>query len=99
MLQQEEPDDFVLATGKTTSVRKFVELAFNHIGIEIGWMGSGINEVGYDSATGKPLVNVDENILTIEVDILQGDASKAKSLDGKRQSPWNNLLLKWSTPL
>ena len=101
MLQQEEPDDFVLATGKTTSVRKFVELAFNHIGIEIGWMGSGINEVGYDTATGKPLVNVDEKYFRpAEVDILQGDASKAKkSLDGKRQSPWNNLLLKWSTPL
>lgn len=87
MLQQEEPDDFVLATGKTTSVRKFVELAFNHIGIEIGWMGSGINEVGYDTATGKPLVNVDEKYFRpAEVDILQGDASKAKKKLGWKAS-------------
>ena len=56
MLQQSKPKDFVLATGKTFSVRQFVELAFNELNIEIKWKGSGVNEIGYDSKTDKVLL-------------------------------------------
>ena len=61
MLQQEEPQDFVLATGVTASVREFVELAFKELNIVIKWKGSGVNEVGVDEKTNKALVKVDKN--------------------------------------
>jgi GDPmannose 4,6-dehydratase len=78
MLQQKNPDDFILATGKTTSVRLFVELAFKEAGIEIEWTGTGLLEKGMDQKTGKVLVEVSEQLFRpAEVDILIGDASKA----------------------
>ena len=80
MLQQEEPDDYVLATGESHSVREFVEKAFAHIGRTIAWKGSGIAEKGIEKATGKVLVEVDPRYFRpTEVDQLLGDASKARS--------------------
>ncbi len=80
MLQQPLADDYVLATGKTTSVRHFVELAFQFLDINIGWVGSGIYEEGIDRKTGKVLVEVSpEYFRPTEVDILLGAPHKAKS--------------------
>lgn len=79
MLQAEEPDDYVLATGETHTVRGFIEIAFNHVGIKIEWSGTGIDEIGTDSATGKVLVSIDPRYFRpSEVDLLLGDPSKAK---------------------
>ena len=79
MLQQSNPKDYVLATGKTFSVRQFVEMAFKEVNIEIKWKGSKIDEIGYDSKTNKVLVKVDKDYYRpTEVDILQGDFSKAE---------------------
>ncbi len=79
MLQQEHPEDFVVATGKTYSVRTFVEHAFKQVAINIQWKGSGINEVGHDALTGKQLVAVDAVYFRpTEVDLLCGDAKKAR---------------------
>ncbi len=79
ILQQRKPDDFVLATGKTHSVREFVEIAFNEVGIKIKWEGKGINEVGKDLKTQKILIRVDKKYFRpTEVDILHGDYTKAK---------------------
>ena len=78
MLQQEKPDDFVIATGRTTAVRDFVALAFKEIGIDIVWNGSGLEETGADAKTGKILVRVDPRYFRpTEVDLLLGDPSKA----------------------
>lgn len=80
MLQQTEPDDYVIATGKTHLVREFVEAAFKEIGIKIEWKGSGVKEKGIDPKTGNTLVRIDEQFFRpAEVDILIGDASKAKA--------------------
>ena len=79
MLQQDEPDDFVIATGKTHSVREFVELAFREVGIEIGWQGEGVNEVGVDQATGDVVIEIDPRYYRpTEVELLLGDPTKAK---------------------
>lgn len=79
MLQQDVPDDFVIATGQAHSVREFVELAFGQVGIAIAWRGSGVNEVGYDVQTGKDLIFIDPRYFRpAEVDFLLGDASKAR---------------------
>lgn len=79
MLQQDTPDDFVLATGQTQSVRSFIEHAFNEVGIKIKWKGSGVNEVGFDEQTGKVLIKIDpEYFRPTEVDLLIGDTSKAE---------------------
>ncbi len=79
ILQQKKPDDFVLATGKTHTVRKFVELAFKEVDIIIQWEGTGLKEIGKDSRTGNILVRVDKKYFRpTEVDILLGDYSKAK---------------------
>ena len=79
ILQQKKPDDFVLATGETHTVRKFVELAFREVDIIIQWAGTGLKEVGKDSRTGNILVRVDKKYFRpTEVDILLGDYSKAK---------------------
>jgi GDPmannose 4,6-dehydratase len=80
MLQQDEPEDFVAATNKTYTVRYFVELAFREVGIDIEWRGEGVDEKGYDKATGKILVEVSPNYFRpTEVDLLIGDYSKAKA--------------------
>lgn len=78
MLQQEEPDDYVLATGETTAVRSFVEWAFADAGFTLEWRGSGVDEKGYDLATGRCLVAVDPRYFRpTEVDLLIGDPTKA----------------------
>lgn len=83
ILQHDEADDFVLATGETHSVREFVEAAFREIGAQIEWRGSGVEEIGVDAASGRVLVEVDPNYFRpTEVDALLGDASKAKRLLG-----------------
>jgi GDPmannose 4,6-dehydratase len=79
MLQQETPDNYVLATGETHSVREFVELAFEEIGVKILWKGSGLDEVGVNSLTGEILVQVNKKYYRdIDIECLIGDASKAK---------------------
>lgn len=79
MLQQEQPDDYVLATGVTTEVRQFVAWAFTEIDIHLDWKGCGVDEKGYDAATGRCLVEVDSRYFRpTEVDILVGDAAKAR---------------------
>jgi len=79
MLQQNDPDDFVLATGQAHSVREFVERAFTHIGVGLVWEGTGVDEVGKDAKTGKVVVKVDPVLFRPqEVNYLLGDASKAK---------------------
>ena len=79
MLQQEQPEDFVIATGQTRTVREFVEYAFAEIGVEIGWRGQGIEETGYDKADGRVRVEIDPRYFRpTEVDLLLGDPSKAK---------------------
>jgi GDPmannose 4,6-dehydratase len=79
MLQQETPEDFVIATGETHSVREFVELAFENVGIHIKWQGQGVEEKGIDTATGKILVHIDPRYFRpTEVDLLLGDPTKAK---------------------
>jgi len=78
MLQQDEPDDFVIATGETHSVREFVEKAFAEVGMSILWEGSGVDEKGKDAATGKTLIRIEPRYFRpTEVDFLLGDPSKA----------------------
>lgn len=79
MLQQSEPDDYVLATGRTTTVRRFCEMAFEAAGIELGWQGNGEDEKGYDAETGRCIVEVDPRYYRpTEVHQLLGDAEKAR---------------------
>ena len=79
MLQQDEPDDYVIATGKQYSVREFVEAAAPYFGFKIEWMGEGLNEVGYDWNTKRPVIKVDPKYFRpAEVESLLGDATKAK---------------------
>jgi GDPmannose 4,6-dehydratase len=85
ILQQDEPDDYVLATGETHSVREFVERAFAHIGRTIVWRGSGLEEKGFEQSTDRVLVEVDPRYFRpTEVDSLLGDASKARAKLGWR---------------
>jgi len=79
ILQQDEPDDFVIATGEMHSVRECVELASKHLGFDIEWVGSGIAEKGYDKNTGQLLVEIDPKYFRpAEVDLLLGNPAKAK---------------------
>ncbi len=83
ILQHNEADDFVLATGETHAVREFVELAFAEVGVTIDWKGSGIDEEGIDAKSGKTLVKVDPRYFRpTEVDLLLGDPSKAQKMLG-----------------
>lgn len=87
MLQQDKPDDFVIATGEQHSVREFVELAFKHNGISMKWQGSGIDEVGIDTKTNKVIVSINPKFFRpTEVTSLCGDSTKAKTILG-----WNPL--------
>jgi GDPmannose 4,6-dehydratase len=94
ILQHHEADDFVLATGKTYKVREFVELAFHYVGINLKWVGKGVNERGIDAKTGKKLVFVDIRYFRpTEVDHLLGDASKAKRLlSWESSTPFESLV-------
>ncbi len=79
MMQQDAPDDYVLATGETHSVREFVELAFAEVGRKIRWDGASVDEVGRDDGTGDVLVKIDPRYFRpTEVDLLIGDPSKAR---------------------
>jgi GDPmannose 4,6-dehydratase len=79
MMQQDEPDDFVLATGETYSVKHFCNLAFGHVGITLEWKGSGVDEKAYDSKTGKVLIEIDPKYFRpTEVDLLIGNPAKAR---------------------
>lgn len=79
MMQQDEADDFVLATGVTHSVRHFCNLAFGHVGIQLEWKGIGVDEKGIDSKTGKVLIEIDPKYFRpTEVDLLIGNPDKAK---------------------
>lgn len=85
ILQQDEPDDFVIATGEYHTVREFATLAFRYAGIELIWKGEGVSEKGIDKATGKVLVEVDPKYFRpAEVEQLLGDPTKAK-----KQLGWN----------
>ena len=94
MLQQDTPDDYVIATNETRTVREFVDTAFACAGIEIEWSGKGVNETGTDKATGKVVVKVNpEFFRPAEVDILLGNPSKAeKTLGWKREIPFQELV-------
>jgi len=79
MMQQQEADDYVLATGKKITVRKFIEMAFEEVGMNIEWNGKGADEKGIDKKTGKTIVEIDPKYYRpAEVDLLVGDATKAK---------------------
>lgn len=85
MLQHHTPEDFVIATGETHTVREFTTLAFKEVGIEINWVGEGVDEKGIDASTGKVLIEVDPKYFRpTEVELLLGDPTKAKTLLG-----WN----------
>ncbi|WP_417230623.1 GDP-mannose 4,6-dehydratase [Brevundimonas sp.] len=93
MLQQNQPDDYVLATGVTTSVRDFVTHAFEQIGVAIEWRGEGAEESGFDSKTGKVLIEVDPRYFRpTEVELLIGDPTKANAkLGWKHETHWKQL--------
>ena len=94
MLQQDTPDDYVLATGVKHSVRRFVELAFAEVGIRIQWNGSGVAEKGVDAKTGRTLVEVDPRYFRpTEVDLLIGDPAKAERVLGwKATTPLEQMV-------
>ncbi|MFO0995614.1 MAG: GDP-mannose 4,6-dehydratase [Alphaproteobacteria bacterium] len=95
MLQQPKPDDYVLATGESHTVREFVERAFAHVGRTIEWKGKGIKERGIDRATGKTLVAIDARYFRpTEVDLLRGDSSKARRKLGWRHRTSFEALVK-----
>lgn len=80
MLQQDQPGDYVLATGKTHSIREFCELAFKEIGIDLKWQGSGVDETGGDAQTGKTLIKINpEYFRPSEVNLLLGNPTKAET--------------------
>jgi GDPmannose 4,6-dehydratase len=94
IMQQDEPDDYVLATGETHSVREFTELAFRYVGREIHWQGTGVGEVGIDARTGQSLVAIDPNYFRpTEVDLLLGDPTKAmQKLGWRHQTSFAELI-------
>lgn len=94
MLQQDQPDDYVIATGEMHSVREFVELAFKSLGIYIEWKGEGVDECGIDKSTGNIVVRVDPKYYRpCEVDCIKGDSSKAeKLLNWKPKTKFSELL-------
>jgi GDPmannose 4,6-dehydratase len=94
MLQQDEPDDYVVATGVTRTVREFVEIAFKKVGIDIEFEGTGVDEVGKDKATGKVLVKVNPKFFRpAEVELLIGSPKKAEEkLGWKREISFDDMV-------
>src|SRR5579863_3786894 len=94
MLQQDAPEDYVIASGEQHSVREFVERSARHIGMHIEWRGSGIDEQGVDLNTGRSVVKIDARYFRpTEVDSLLGDASKARArLGWKAEIPFERLV-------
>jgi GDPmannose 4,6-dehydratase len=93
MMQQDEPDDYVLATGETTLVRDFVSRAFHEVGIQLEWRGAGINEKGVCAETGRVYVEVDQRYFRpTEVELLIGDPTKARNkLGWEHETSWGDL--------
>lgn len=94
MLQQDKPDDYVIATNETRTVREFVETAFNHVGIEVQWQGKDVNEIGINKANGKTIVKINKKFFRpAEVDILLGNPAKAEKVLGwKREISFSELV-------
>lgn len=94
MLQQDKPDDFVIATNETRTVREFAELAFRYAGIDIEWRGQGIDEIGVNKADGKTVVKVNRKFFRpAEVDVLLGNPEKAEKILGwKREISFSELV-------
>jgi GDPmannose 4,6-dehydratase len=94
ILQQDQPDDYVLATGEAHSVREFVQLAFSNVGVTLSWDGEGVNERGICDKTGRVLVQIDPRYFRpTEVDLLLGDPSKAQAkLGWKHQTNFGQLV-------
>lgn len=94
ILQQEKPDDYVIATGENHSVREFVEGAFREVGMDVSWEGGGLDEVGIEKATGKVRVRIDPRYFRpTEVDTLLGDAAKAREeLGWEPKMPFDELV-------
>ncbi len=94
MLQQDKPDDYVIATNETRTVREFVTIAFEHAGIDLEWQGKGIDEIGIDKSNGKTIVKVNpEFFRPAEVDILLGNPQKAENILGwKREISFDELV-------
>lgn len=94
MLQQEQADDYVIATNETRTVREFVEAAFHCVGIEVEWKGAGIDEIGVDKATGKTIVTINPKFFRpAEVEVLLGNPEKGeKALGWKREIPFDELV-------
>jgi GDPmannose 4,6-dehydratase len=94
MLQQEEAEDFVLATNETHPIKEFIEKAFKVVDIELRWEGEGIDEIAYDTKTNKAVVKIDEKYFRpAEVDLLHGDSTKAeKKLGWKRTRTFDQLV-------
>jgi GDPmannose 4,6-dehydratase len=94
IMQQDEPDDYVLATGETRTVREFVETAFSHVGTTVVWKGIGVDEVGINKATGRTIISIDPRYFRpTEVDILIGDATKARTrLNWRPETPFASLV-------
>jgi GDP-mannose 4,6-dehydratase len=100
MLQKESPDDYVIATGETHSVREFVESASSLLGMKIKWEGKDLKEKGIDENTGKEIINIDEKYYRpSEVDLLLGDASKARDqLGWQTKIKFDNLVRYSASP-
>ena len=94
MLQADEPDDYVLSTNETHSVREMIEIAFGMCGFDIKWEGSGVNEIGYNSKTGQALIFIDEKYYRpTEVEVLHGDSTKARNILGwEPKTSFNKLI-------
>ena len=95
ILQQDKPDDYLLATNETHTVREFAEKTAKHLGFDLVWKGKGINEKGLDKKTGKTIIEIDPKYFRqAEVDILLGDYSKAKKQLGWEPKVRFNELVK-----
>jgi GDPmannose 4,6-dehydratase len=94
MMQQDKPDDFVVATGETHSVREFIERAFGFLGMPVEWKGNDVDEVGIDRKSGRTIIKIDPKYFRpTEVDILHGDPSKArKTLNWKPSVTFDQLV-------
>jgi GDPmannose 4,6-dehydratase len=94
IVQQDTPDDYVIATGEHHSVREFIERAFSIVGRDIGWRGKGTDEVGFDEKTGEILIQVDPQYFRpTEVDLLVGDPTKAhKTLGWRHRISFDELI-------
>jgi GDPmannose 4,6-dehydratase len=94
MLQQDIPDDYVIATGETHTIREFAELAFAYAGIHIQWIGKGIGEMGIDRSSGKPVIKINPNFFRpAEVEFLLGKPAKAeRELGWRREISFSDLV-------